>query len=130
MPQILDRQFLIERCDGDEALLGQVIALFLQESPRLVAKIEAAIQSRSPDSLHEAAHALTGSLGIIGAKSAISLVRHLSAKGRAGVLEGTDELLAQLSVALETIRVELHEIHVSKCEQVGSPTTSAVLAIP
>jgi PAS domain S-box-containing protein len=57
---LLDATTLLKACDGDAALLAQMIALFQASVPSYLERIGAAIQSRNPVELREAAHKLRG----------------------------------------------------------------------
>ncbi len=60
---ILDREELFARVDDDLELLGELIEIFLEDFPHLLAEIEAAVVEKDAAKLRHAAHALKGSVG-------------------------------------------------------------------
>lgn len=51
---------MIERLGGDEQLARQLVSLFLEEYPRLIAQLKASIVSGQADAVRRAAHAAKG----------------------------------------------------------------------
>jgi two-component system sensor histidine kinase/response regulator len=100
--QILDfnRGVALDRVGGDEALLQEVIDLFLDEYPHLVAEVEQAVAESDPKLLERAAHSLKGSLSTIGAEAAADEALRLEMMGRMGGLEGAREGLSNLHAAI------------------------------
>jgi signal transduction histidine kinase/CheY-like chemotaxis protein len=56
----LARQEVLERLGGDERLLSEVIDLFLEDCPRRLAAIKAAVDARDAELIRTTAHALKG----------------------------------------------------------------------
>ncbi len=100
----LSRAKLLETLDGDEEVLQQLIALFQENTPRLLAELGQAIASRQPDEVARTAHALLSSLGAIGANEARGLTQQLEHQGRAGNLEKSEAVFAALE--RETARLQ------------------------
>ena len=82
----LDRAAVLARLDGDEELLAELAGLFIQESPKLLAAIQQAIERDDPKSLERAAHALKGSVGNFVVPTAIKAAQTLETMGREGNL--------------------------------------------
>jgi two-component system, sensor histidine kinase and response regulator len=99
-----DRAFLLELVDGDEALLHQVVELFLENSARLMAKIREAIDAADAVLLNEVAHELKGSMGHFGALAAIDAARDLETMGRAGDLALAEAAYHTLDVEIVRLR--------------------------
>jgi two-component system sensor histidine kinase/response regulator len=70
--------------EGDRALLVEMVKLFLEESPRQLAALRQAIDSRDASSVTLYAHALKGPLNSLSATSAADAAWHLEQLGRAG----------------------------------------------
>jgi PAS domain S-box-containing protein len=102
-PGPVDHDAALERVGGDVELLQEVAQLFLDEYPGMLAAIMKALQSKSPQELEHAAHSLKGSVSNFGARSVVRAALALEMLGRAGSVEGGDELL-------ETLEQELKEL--------------------
>jgi CheY-like chemotaxis protein len=55
---LIDPEVVLSGCAGDPALLGEMIQLFQDEAPRLLARVEAAVRAVDAEKLRTAAHAL------------------------------------------------------------------------
>ena len=77
-----DMAAALERVDGDAELLKELAGLFLGECPRWMAEIRQAIDQRDASKLHQAAHALKGSVGNFGARAAVAAAQRLETDGR------------------------------------------------
>ena len=89
-PPCWARSKALELVGGDEALLNEVVAIFLEESPRLVTQIQHALLDRNPRMLEHAAHSLKGQLGYLGL-SEIFEAQKLEDAGRTGELRGAED---------------------------------------
>jgi two-component system, sensor histidine kinase and response regulator len=94
----------LERVEGDRELLAEMIGLFLEECPDLVAEIRAALIARDATALHHAAHTLKGSVGNFSAPRAFAAALTLEKLGRAGDL-------AAAPVAFASLEQELEHLH-------------------
>ncbi len=56
----------LQRMDGDEKLLLEILQIFLQEHPKLVAQMDRGLAEQNPELLEHAAHSLRGELGYLG----------------------------------------------------------------
>ncbi len=99
-----DREALLDLVDGDEALLHQIIELFLESSTRLMATIREAIDAADAGRLNEVAHELKGSMGHFGALAAIDAARDLETMGRAGDLALAEAVYRTLDVEVARLR--------------------------
>lgn len=100
---LIDPEKLLERVDGDVALLRQMIELFEIECPRAIAQMRAAAESSDWPSLRRAAHAFKGSVGNFthnGAFTTAVEVERLSAEGSGAEAISTLTALEQDAVRL------------------------------
>jgi len=93
---IFAREKLMDELDGDEDLMRQMIALFHENTPRLLDDIRSAIARHSADELARSAHALLSSLGVFGAHDARRLTQQLEAQASQENYENTDQTFAAL----------------------------------
>lgn len=70
--------------DGDDDLLGELIALFLEDSPARIAGMRDAIVREDWPALASWAHSLKGSCGSLGARHMAELCARLEHLGRSG----------------------------------------------
>jgi signal transduction histidine kinase/DNA-binding response OmpR family regulator len=107
----LDAGALRDLLEGDDALLHELIDLFQETCPRLMARLGQALDAADADALNSAAHELKGSLSSFVARAAIQTARELEALGRTDDLSCASALyrrlqgeVARLSKALEALR--------------------------
>ena len=93
---IFSRQTLLEKLDGDEALMGRLIGLYHVNTPRLLDEIRTAVADGSGTDIEFGAHALRSYLGIFGAFDASSLAGQLEAQGSRNDIETAGRTFAAL----------------------------------
>lgn len=101
---IIDRAIIMERVGGDEELLREITAIFLEEYPSLMNEIKAAVATRDAKRLEESAHALKGSVANFGATAATQAAYRLETLGRHGDMQNADR-------AFEDLLVEFQHLH-------------------
>ena len=88
---------------GDRELLDELLAIFTEDTPvRLEAIRRALAGADGPDLIREA-HALKGSLKVIGATTAAELAQDLEARAREGNANGVEELAAALEREVDRV---------------------------
>lgn len=104
-PTVLDdlRRQMPDRPD----ILIRLIRSFLRASPGLLATLQAAVRSRDPEAVRQAAHAMKSSNAQIGAKQLVALCYELELLGSLGQLLDTDQLLAELEQEYFFVEEEL-----------------------
>lgn len=90
-----------------DAILAELIDLFLADLPRRTAAIAAAIENADAAALALHAHALRGGAANFGAARLDDLCGQLEEMGRRGVFSGTRPALEQLRPASESVRQAL-----------------------
>jgi CheY-like chemotaxis protein len=103
-----DRAQVLERVDGDERLLHDVMHIFLEETPALLAKLRAGITENRPEVVERAAHSLKGELGYLGIASISQKAGELEEMGRNKALQDVVERLqsfeADVAALVEEVR--------------------------
>jgi len=79
-------QQLLDLDDGRSALLQEMAGLFKAETPRRLKAIQEGIEAGSATEVTEAAHALKGASGLMGAQIVFALARDLEIQARTGAL--------------------------------------------
>jgi HPt (histidine-containing phosphotransfer) domain-containing protein len=109
-PEALDEVALMKLVAGDGVLAGELAELFLQDLGPRVTEITGAVHSRDATRLGAAAHALRGSAGSLRAGIVSQAAAELESMARSGVLDGVDDALEKLNLALATLRPRLVEL--------------------
>jgi signal transduction histidine kinase/HPt (histidine-containing phosphotransfer) domain-containing protein len=104
--KVVDEDTLLERCGGDPDLAREIIQMYLEEYPKLLSAIRAAIASGDAALLHRTAHTLKGAAGNFGAASVVAAALRLEQSGAAAQLEDAAENCRELEIALE----RLHDV--------------------
>jgi len=102
---LIDPAIVLSGCAGDAALLADMIQLFEEEAPELLARVEAAVRSSDAEQLRTAAHSLRGLVSSFStsAAKAAEVLEQLGIEGRAGESAEPYEVLNQAVQELRTI---------------------------
>nr|MBA2269213.1 response regulator [Chthoniobacterales bacterium] len=98
---------LLERYDGDEALVSELITLFRDDTPKLLEVVRRAAARHDAPGLAAGAHKLLSSLGAFGAAKARVMVLEIEEQGRQASFEGATERVAQVTDEIEKIHSTL-----------------------
>ncbi|PYU10577.1 MAG: hypothetical protein DMG29_17240 [Acidobacteria bacterium] len=112
--ETLDRATLMERLEGDAGLLAEMVGLFLQDYPRLLAAMREAVARGDAKSLERAAHTLKGAVSNFAAPAATAAALRLELMGRQANLTQAEEALAALEAELDRLKSLLAEF----CQEV------------
>jgi signal transduction histidine kinase/CheY-like chemotaxis protein len=110
-----DRDKALARVEGDEPLLRELVQIFLEESPKQLARLQQAIATRNAVAIERTSHCLKGELSYLGLPDAAEKAKNLERMGRECTLQGTADLFlafqSDLSAAATTMRTLLVEKH-------------------
>ncbi|BDD88094.1 hypothetical protein DPPLL_24590 [Desulfofustis limnaeus] len=100
---------LLGRLLGDEAMLRDILRLFLQEMPLYLAHLAAAIRSRDIPTIHAQAHKLKGASANVGAQSLQQLLGELEAMCRTSTVPPAllDQFLFNITATYGRTEVEI-----------------------
>ncbi len=87
MAAVFQPDEVLRRLDGDEQLLADVIALFLDNSVELLAAIRAALDAGDVQALRSAAHRLKGSASNLTTAGVVEVARRLEAVADRGAID-------------------------------------------
>ena len=107
---LLDRAAALERLGGDTALLVEMVSLFQQDAPRLLADMHAALGQQNAEALRRAAHSLKGAAAYIGATATSDLAYRLEQLAADGQLAEASQTLVELEQALSTLQPLLQQL--------------------
>jgi two-component system, sensor histidine kinase and response regulator len=109
-PEPLDLEAALACMGGDANILADIAALFLEDYPKTLQEIQAAVSGGNALALNRAAHTLKGSLGYLGARSAEARARELETMSSEGELGSAPEVLAALEDQLARLRPAVAEL--------------------
>jgi CheY-like chemotaxis protein len=82
-----DHAAMLQRLDGDEVLMADVIRTFREDCPRQLAAVQAAVEADDAAALREAAHEMKGAAGNLVAAGVVDAARALEILGRHEALD-------------------------------------------
>ena len=100
-PPIFDRAAAVARLGGSVALLHEIAKAFVEECPRLMADVRAAVARQDAKSLADAAHALKGTVAYFSAAGPCETLEVLERAARKGDLSSSVVLLGVLEGQVE-----------------------------
>jgi HPt (histidine-containing phosphotransfer) domain-containing protein len=88
----------LEKLGGDQALLQEVLDIFLVEAPRHLAALRWAVAEKRADTVETAAHTLKGEIGYLDIPEISRRAAEIEDMGRCHNINGAANLLAQFEV--------------------------------
>ncbi len=99
-----NRAEALDRIGGDEELLQDLCQIFLDESPKLLQKLQQAVAAGDADGVMRAAHSLKGESSYLGAGATSQAARRLEEMGR-------DKDLSRARATLTILEREVNTLH-------------------
>ena len=106
----LDKVLALSRAGGDEELLRELAALFLDDYPRTLEELKTAIAAGVATDIEHHAHSLKGSVSNFGAPDVVAAALALEQQGRNHTLDQTLAALSRLESALAALKPELESL--------------------
>jgi PAS domain S-box-containing protein len=103
---ILD-DFLTAIGQNTPSIVHEIVTIFLDSSPKLLADMRQAVSTNDPKGLEQAAHTLKSSSAQLGASSFSSLCRDLEMIGKQGTITGAPALMQQVEEEFDRVVVAL-----------------------
>lgn len=104
---VLDEAEALDYVDGDRTLLAELVEIFSEQWPTMLARLETAVVTNDSQAVYLAAHTLKGQVGHFGAKATFEAARGLEVMGRQGELAGAPAALDVLAHELTRLRSAL-----------------------
>ena len=98
----------LERLDGDQQLLREIVAIFLEESPKQLADLKRAVTEANAELVERIAHCLKGELGYLGMPAVSEKAQQLEQMGRENELGRASEVLAVFEAELSAVAANMH----------------------
>jgi two-component system sensor histidine kinase/response regulator len=106
----------LDRIGGDKELLRDLCQIFLEESPKLMQKLQQAVAAGDSDGVMRAAHSLKGESSYLGAGGTSQAARQLEEMGRTQDLSHASTTLAILEREMASLHLDLKDLAVSHHE--------------
>src|SRR4029453_17680321 len=106
----LNTASLLAGFGGNEKLFRELVDVFVTDAPKLMSRIERAIERRDAGRLKETAHALKGSIGNFETSRAFSAARRLEFLGREKKLEYAPAAFAEAKTELKRLIETLRSV--------------------
>jgi two-component system, sensor histidine kinase and response regulator len=112
--QQIDRASLLERVEGDQELLNEIIHLFQENAPRLLTALRNALQNGDMAALERCAHSLKGAASNLSANAAAAAALQLETDAKDNNAESAMENIVQVERAVQLLLQALGEV----CQEV------------
>ncbi|WP_435016174.1 response regulator [Tundrisphaera sp. TA3] len=109
-PPEFDHAAALECAGGDEDLLGEVVGLFLDDCPNLMASLDDAAARADGPTLRRLAHTLRGAASNFAVHRVTEVAQELETLGLAGQWDGIPPALGRLRSALDRARPHLERL--------------------
>jgi HPt (histidine-containing phosphotransfer) domain-containing protein len=103
----LKRASILERLEGNQELLTELIQLFLGEAPQLIEAMRNALQQADMPELRRSAHSMKGAASNFSAYGTVSAASRLENDAKNGDSESAKASLATLEEIVERLLPEL-----------------------
>jgi len=107
---LIDRASLLERVEGDQELLTEMIQIFKEEAPALMNTMRNALQSGDWVVLERSAHSLKGAVSNLSSKAVASAALKLEQDAKNNDMEGAKRSLAEVEQVMKLLLPALAEL--------------------
>jgi CheY-like chemotaxis protein len=112
---LVDRVSLLDRVEGDQELLAEIIKVFLADAPQLLGEMQNALQQGDMISLERSAHSMKGAAGNMSALATVNAASQLEQSAKKGDAEKSKSNLTALQGAVERLLPVLADL----CQEVS-----------
>jgi CheY-like chemotaxis protein/HPt (histidine-containing phosphotransfer) domain-containing protein len=119
-PGSLDEAALLEGLGGDPQLLSKLITVFLDDYPRVLARIQRSVSAGRAEAFRQATHAFKGSISNFGPSRAYDAARELESKGKTRTLRGAARALATLKTEMRPFAESLKAMRKTQAAGAGA----------
>ena len=98
---ITDLSYLHEISMGDDELVAEMIALFLENVPRSIKRLKTLVQQEEWDEVASITHRLKPNLAYVGLDSAKAIIEHIEKRARVG-----NNAIGKNNMSVENLRLE------------------------
>ncbi len=109
-PEVFDRRQAMEATCDDPELLREIVGIFLEDCPRMVGDLRAAVAARNGEALRRGAHTLKGSVEVLGANAVATAAKDVEQLARAGDFAGAAAAFARVDEEVKRLVPVLEEL--------------------
>lgn len=109
MSDTFDSGKLLTACGGDAELAGQVVGVFLSDTPKQLKNLEVALAGADAKTAERVAHSIKGAAATVGGENLRALAFECEQLGRDAKLTEVTALLPALREKYDLLRVELEK---------------------
>ena len=106
----MDVEEMRRQLGNDDALVAEVIQLFLDDCPVRMAALAAAVDARDAATVRRAAHAIKGAASNFFASGVVKTAAALEMLAAGGDLTGVDELAGRLDIEMQRLVTAMTEL--------------------
>lgn len=106
---LIDFDQLQSACDGDAALMRDLMDLYFGQADQIMADLHKAIANRAVDDVDHLAHKLAGSSLACGMSAIVPSLRSMEMGAKAGHLNGAEASMAEAVDSLAKLRQAVHD---------------------
>lgn len=104
---MFDREAMLERMGGDQELLDEIVALFLDDGPKMLDRLREAVARREAGDIERAAHSLKGALLNMAADPVAEVALEIETMGRKGQVAPCGDVFATLEERMDRLQQQL-----------------------
>jgi PAS domain S-box-containing protein len=108
--ELFDYQVALSRAGGDEAFLGELVEMFMQESPKRLSDVRDAVAKKDVSEISRAAHTLKGAVSTFAARRATEATAHLEQCAKSGDLAAVGAAHAAVESELDRLLPALKQL--------------------
>jgi CheY-like chemotaxis protein len=101
---IFDRAFLLNRLNGDEEIVGEIMEIFLQDVPQQIVFLQEAIAKGDGILAERQAHSIKGAAANVGATTLQEVAYQIERTARGGQLNGAAKLVETINDEFNKVR--------------------------
>lgn len=113
--ELINETELLNKLEGDEALLRELIDIFREQSGPDLQEVLNAVSRQDAEALYRAAHKLKGTVSLFGSEETTEAALALEVMGRDGDLSQAQTALACLQQRLERLQQSLAALREKHC---------------
>jgi len=113
-----DLREALQRLDGDEALLRELVQIFLQEIPHQLASLQQAIDAGDLEKVERTAHGIKGELSCLGLADAAQKARDLERVGRERTVQPAADAFPALEAEISLVASAMRDMLARGCQPV------------
>jgi signal transduction histidine kinase/CheY-like chemotaxis protein len=106
-PPLWEPAMALERVDGDEQLLREVLQIFLEESVKQLKELRRALTQGDAVQVEKVAHSLRGALGYLGLSVVAERARELENMARLRKLQHASRVLALIETEVSAVAIQI-----------------------